>query len=221
MRIKIVNSGSDGNAYVITDKNGNQLLVECGVKISQIMRYINLQKLQGCIISHSHLDHSLSKKNLLRYSVPVYDENNMKVGKMSYIGDYKVFPIQSEHNVNCFGFIIINPLENKKILFITDSFQVDAKTPDISYDLAMLECNYSEEYVSGFNTTFLNDEGFYNHMSCERLQNWLSNRRYKPETLCLIHLSNSGNLGDYDLKHGFKQYCKHLYIAEKNLEFII
>ena len=134
--------------------------------------------------------------------------------------------IMGEDEENCYGFFFINSeidrmIQNKKILFITDSFQVDAKTPDISYDLAMLECNYSEEYVSGFNTTFLNEEGFYNHMSCERLQNWLSNRRYKPETLCLIHLSNSGNLGDYDLKHGFKQYCKHLYIAEKNLEFII
>ena len=220
MKVKILNSGSDGNAYVVTDKEGNQLLIECGIKIKDILRNIHIDKLQGCIVSHAHKDHSLSKEHLKRYGIPVYDEETLSVGRMEHIGDYKIFPIHSEHNINCFGFIISVVRENKKILFVTDCFEIDKKTPDIAYDLAMLECNYSEEYISkmGYNNE---DVGFYNHMSSERLRNWLLNRRYKPETLCLIHLSNRGNLGEYDLKHGFKECCGRLFVAKKNLEMVI
>lgn len=221
MKIKIINSGSDGNAYVVTDKNGSQLLIECGVKINQIIRNIKIDKLQGCIISHEHKDHSLSKENIIRYGIPVYDESNLSAGKMERIGDYKILPILSEHNVNCFGFIISVVSENKKILFVTDSFSIDPKTPDIRYDLAMLECNYSEEYVSKIKDMDNEDIGFYNHMSCERLRSWLLNRQYKPKTLCLIHLSNRGNLGAYGLNNGFTDCCEELYVAKKDMEFEI
>lgn len=221
MKVKIINSGSDGNAYVVTDKEGNQLLIECGVKIDKILRNIKIDKLQGCIISHEHTDHALSKKNLIRYGIPVYDESNLSVGRLKNIGDYKVFPIHSDHNVSCFGFIISVETENKKILFVTDSFQIDEKTPDICYDLAMLECNYSEEHISKTKGYGNDDIGFYNHMSCERLRNWLLNRHHKPEILCLIHLSNSGNLGEYDLNKAFTDCCGKLHIAKKNLEMVI
>ena len=210
MKIKIISSGSSGNAYLITDKNKKQLLVECGIIIKKLLREIDLNNLQGCIISHCHSDHCIAKENLKRYSVPVFDNTNMESGKVYHIGDYKVFPIQSKHNVPCLGFIINCARENKKILFATDTYEIDPKTPDIPYDAALLECNYSKEYISRHET---DNDGFYNHMSCERLLQWLENRRYKPKNLCLIHLSNNGNLGEYDLKDAFKSQCENLYIA--------
>lgn len=215
MKVKVISSGSDGNAYVITDNKKKQLLVECGLVIKKILREIDLNKLQGCIVSHEHKDHSIAKENLGRFSVNVYDNTNMQVGKTYRIGDYRVFPIQSQHNVPCFGFIINSINEDKKILFSTDTYEIDPHTPDIQYDLAMLECNYSESYVNK------EDEGYYNHMSCERLQNWLEIRQHNPKILCLIHLSTRGNLGDIDLNVAFKQHCERLYVAKKGLEFEI
>lgn len=215
MKIKVISSGSDGNAYVITDNKRKQLLVECGLVIKKLLREIDLNNLQGCIVSHEHKDHSIATENLRRFSVNVYDNTNMQAGKSYRIGDYRVFPIQSQHNVPCFGFIISSVNEQKKILFATDTYEIDPHTPDIQYDLAMLECNYSEPYANK------EDEGFYNHMSCERLQNWLETRQYKSKALCLIHLSTRGNLGDTDLNAAFKQHCERLYVAKKGLEFEI
>lgn len=212
MKIKIINSGSDGNAYVITDKSGNQLLVECGVKIEYILRNINLDKINGCIISHEHNDHNLSKNKLKKYSINVYDISNVTCGEMFSIKNFKILPIECKHNIQCFGYIIYLVNENKKILFMTDTFAIDKRIPDIEYDISLLECNYSEQYADK------HYEGFYNHMSVENLIKWLKTRHNKPKIICLIHLSTRNNLGEYDLNNAFKQYCSKLYIANKGLE---
>lgn len=36
MTIEILASGSAGNCYVLEDKDGNELLLECGIKFSEI-----------------------------------------------------------------------------------------------------------------------------------------------------------------------------------------
>lgn len=215
MKVQIINSGSDGNAYLITDKNNNQLLIECGVKIKTLLLNCDFNSLEGCIISHEHKDHNLSKESLEKYGINVLSD--FVIGKWERTNSFKILPMRSEHNIKCFSFIIYSIAENKKILFATDTKRLDPQTPDIDYDLALLECNYFEKYMNQLLSTDDNNVGYKNHMSAENLFKWLNSRHNKPKTLCLIHLSNSGHLGDLDLNKRFKSFSDKFYIARKDL----
>lgn len=55
MKITIISSGSKGNAYLF-EKNNAALLVECGVKFSEIQKAVdyNLLKIKAVLVSHEH-----------------------------------------------------------------------------------------------------------------------------------------------------------------------
>ena len=215
MKVKIINSGSDGNAYLITDKNNNQLLIECGVKIKNLMLNCDFNFLECCIVSHEHKDHNLSKESLEKYGIKVLTD--FTVGKWERTKSFKILPMRSNHNVKCFSFIIYVISENKTILFATDTKEIDPQTPDIDYDLAMLECNYFGKYINELSESDSCNNGYKNHMSAENLFKWINSRRNKPKSLCLIHLSNSGHLGNLDLNKRFKSLSDNLFIAKRNL----
>lgn len=55
MRLTVLNSGSDGNGYLL--ECGNEVLIlECGVPLmdAKIALNFDLSKIVGCYISHSH-----------------------------------------------------------------------------------------------------------------------------------------------------------------------
>lgn len=52
---RVISSGSKGNAYSIETKDGI-LLIELGVSVKNIMKFINynIEKVVGVLVSHSH-----------------------------------------------------------------------------------------------------------------------------------------------------------------------
>lgn len=56
MKLKIISSGSVGNAYILENQN-SALLIECGVKVDEIKKAIdfNTLKIKGMLVSHGHL----------------------------------------------------------------------------------------------------------------------------------------------------------------------
>jgi len=56
MELKVISSGSIGNAYVLQNKN-SAILIECGVKLDEIKNALNFNtlKLDLLVCSHEHL----------------------------------------------------------------------------------------------------------------------------------------------------------------------
>lgn len=56
MRMRIINSGSAGNCYVLESKSGKKLLLDIGVTTKEIMKanMFNVKDIVGVIVSHSH-----------------------------------------------------------------------------------------------------------------------------------------------------------------------
>lgn len=56
MKLRIIGTGSSGNAYLL-ERNGHTLLLDAGVKIKQIKAALDfdLTKLDGVLITHNHL----------------------------------------------------------------------------------------------------------------------------------------------------------------------
>lgn len=74
MEIKTIATGSTGNCYVLTAPNGDQLLLECGIpwkRIAMGMKW-DFSRLQGCVISHEHMDHARAAKDLLKRMIMVW-----------------------------------------------------------------------------------------------------------------------------------------------------
>lgn len=55
MRLTVLNSGSNGNCYLLECEN-EVLVLECGVSSKIVKKALNfdLSKIVGCFISHSH-----------------------------------------------------------------------------------------------------------------------------------------------------------------------
>lgn len=214
MIVKVLASGSTGNCYILKDSKGHELLLECGINIRDILRAIEVDKFEGCIISHGHKDHSLAKDDLKKYGFAIYDE--FEYGQIYDIGHWKILPIIAYHNVKCYSFIIYSIVDKKKILFITDTAKINRGIADSKYDLFMIECNYSQNYIKEHFDEIQND-GYKNHLSLEYLCDWLETRKIKPKSLCLIHLSKSHKIERETAITRLKNDFSNLYVADKQI----
>lgn len=57
LMLKVVSSGSQGNCMVLETENKEILLIDLGVKVSEIKRMINyrVSDIIACLVSHKHL----------------------------------------------------------------------------------------------------------------------------------------------------------------------
>lgn len=222
MLIKVVGSSSAGNCYIITSDNGNQLILECGIKYESILKHIDFYKLQSLFITHKHLDHSREKQKFILAGVDTYDHENLTASKIQNSGNFSVLPIPVKHGTEpTFSYIIKDNPSNKKILFCTDLEEMP-KISDTKFDVMMLECNWSGEKIdnNAVNDN-INNKGFLNHLSLEQVLEFLDSRENKPKILILCHISNSGSL---DLQYALKECrkrVKNTYVAKPNLEINI
>ena len=54
MKLNVLGSGSSGNCIIVSDSQGNQLMLDCGLRYETILPKIDIQKLNCICISHYH-----------------------------------------------------------------------------------------------------------------------------------------------------------------------
>ena len=236
MKLKVIGRGSSGNCYLLQNKS-KTLILECGIKYKGILKKIDfdLSDVIGCLVSHSHKDHSKSIKEFIKYAIDIYtssDVINNSIVNSNYlheispleqfnIKDFTILPFDAEHDVPNLGFLIQHK-DMGKLLFITDSYYCKYKFPGLNH--IMIECNYSENILdenveNGLIHPVLANRLLKSHFSLENVKEFLkANDLSKVRDITLIHLSSTNS--DYNL---FKKEIERLtglpvYIAEKNLE---
>ena len=221
MQIKILASGSAGNCAILRDKDGNQIILDCGVKYDKITVELEWGKPIYCLISHKHGDHynlqSIDK--LERAGISVYTEENFSRGSYIIINGYNIVPVRLPHCAECcsWAFVIYNTVENKSIFFATDCTELP-NVADKPFDLFMIENNYDKETLgTNYAMGKIHNIGYANHLSMEYVLQWFSGRVCKPRNLIITHLSNSGNINAEKIKDRYKDYAYETYIAKPNL----
>ncbi len=153
MELTIVNSNSQGNSYVLTSNNGQQLCIEAGRPLNEVKRIGNLKTPQcvGVVITHSHGDHAKHAKDFLKAGLDVYSTPDlankvlgvvgMQTNETYSFGDFRVTPIAVEHDVPCLAFLIFHP-EYGSIYFFTDAYNL--KQVVKGCQTYMCECNYDD-----------------------------------------------------------------------------
>lgn len=206
-------SGSSGNAYRVTDGQ-SQLLIECGIKYSDLQKALQfrLSKISACLITHEHMDHSRSVKNLLRAGIDCYmsagtkkaldvEHHRVKViepRKQFKIGDWTILPFEVEHDVNePLGFLAQNSV-GERLLFATDTYYIRYRFKNIN--ILAVECNYSSEILEqnvldGVIPNIVRRRVMKSHFSLENYLEFLkANDLSKLQEIHVLHMSdNNGN----------------------------
>lgn len=168
MELRVVASGSEGNAYVLQNE-GEALLLEAGVSFKKVLPALNydVSKVQGVLISHEHGDHAGHIGEVLAYGLPVYASKGTIEGAKKYaantdyqptafeeqetgyqrlqLGGFTIIPFDTKHDAKQpTGFYIWHN-ETGGILFATDTYYLKNRFAGLSNIL--IECNYDQEQL--------------------------------------------------------------------------
>lgn len=223
MEVKIIQTGSKGNASILTDIAGNQLLIDAGLKYERIAKHIYDFGKITVAITHGHGDHALCADRFVGLC-KVVAVGNTKEKQIVQAGVWNIMPLSVPHgDCTCYAYLIVNNLERKKIFWATDLTALPRLAAADSYDLFAIECNYETDLaIEAALRGEKGSKGYQNHMSVETLREWFGNLESRPKNLCLLHLSNSGLINREDLPMLFRGFCRsHFYIGDKNCTFRI
>lgn len=240
MKLKVFGSSSKGNGYALTDNDGNTLLLECGVPVIEIKKYLDfdLSKIVGCLVSHGHQDHCRYATTYLKSGIDL--AMSMETAKMlnvenhhrvkiieanikytSIMDRFTVLPVEMQHDVHTLGFVI-NHKECGPTVFITDSYYSKYRFANIRNWIA--ECNYSEEIMakkmaSGKLDPFVRNRILQSHLSLENLLLMLSaNDLTKTNNIVLVHLSDTNSDEVYFKNKVSNSTGKTVHVADSGME---
>lgn len=212
--VKTIASSSKGNAYLL-DSGGRWLLLECGIPYSALKTALDFQvsRLDGCLLSHAHKDHSKCVYDLIRAGVDVYAHqetfewcgvswpdgfaNPVKHKETVLINfHWTITPFDGKHDIDgILGFQISDGEDT--LVFITDSgycqYTFDKMT------ILMIEANFSEEILQrNLERGAIDKKRAHrvcaNHMSIERVVEMLkANDLSRLREVRLLHLSDANS----------------------------
>jgi phosphoribosyl 1,2-cyclic phosphodiesterase len=217
IEIKTFESGSAGNLYLIRNES-KRFLVEAGLPIRKIRKYLDFNMdLDACFLSHSHLDHAKSAKEIMKAGIDLYcsDGTAEALGlsghrlklppwKTSFEKNgFNLFSFFTNHDTpGAMGFII--DLEDDRILFATDTGSLPFRIPQLTH--IMIEANYSEREMTD-SDPYLLDRVRKTHMSIQNVVDFLDqNDLSMVREIHLIHLSKRNANPEY-----FKKVIKRRY----------
>lgn len=199
-------SGSSGNLYSITEGE-RCLLIECGVSIRKIRTALNhgLSDYEDCLLSHSHLDHALAAKDIMKAGINVHctPETAKSLGLSGHrlnvitpdvrfeAGGFQVLPFATEHDCpGSVGFLVMSPAD--KLLFLTDSFYVRYRFPGLT--IIAIECNWSPDTLSKDIAPSVRRRLLTSHFNLQHVKDFLSvNDLRLVREIHLLHLSRDNS----------------------------
>ncbi len=233
--LEVLGTGSKGNCYILT-AGEEKLILDCGINLLDIKKALNfdLRNVVGCLLTHSHKDHSLSAKGIATAGIDIFSSEdifqecklehhrlkNITTNYSIKVSNFEIiaFEVNHTHNDSSYcptlGFLIKHQTIGK-VLYVTDTYYLKYKFNNI--DHIFIECNYSEDIIDtipNYRTRVLKS-----HLSLENLKETLKTWDLSnTKDITLIHLSN-----DNSDPERFKCEIENLigvrtYIAKKGLK---
>ncbi len=216
MDIKVIASGSTGNAVRISDGTSS-LLLDAGVTIKRLISGTGytLSDIAGCFITHEHSDHSCAVKSAAGLGVDIYASGGtfdaLNVSGHRYhrlppletvtAGTFKVMAFDVTHDAaEPFGYLAESMVTGEKLLYFSDTSYVKYTFTGLSHIIA--ECNHGEQELrqsvhDGIIDADLAKRIARNHFSLERLVEFLNaNDLSGLKMIWLIHLSDNNSNPD-------------------------
>lgn len=200
-------SGSTGNLYKVSSGE-SALLIEAGVRGKAIKAALgySLSAIEAALISHSHGDHCLGVKDVLKAGVDCYmsqetaeaigiaEHHRVKVLeplKQYKIGVWTILPFETMHDCpGALGFLVSDGTD--KLLFATDTFYLKYRFKGLT--IIAVECNWSHETISSNAHPARLKRLLSSHFSLDNCRNFfLANDLTKVREVYLLHLSDDNS----------------------------
>lgn len=240
MKIKVLASGSKGNSTLIIGGD-TKILIDVGISETQIKNSLNeigidVNKIDGILISHTHSDHikglvqMIKRHSLKVYAAPdlLYDlvniipiESIIVVENTFSIGDIQIQLIETSHDVTSYGFII--EYQDRSLVYMTDTGYINKRYYNLTKNktIYMIEANHDEQmlmngpYPYHLKQRVIGDKG---HLSNRYTGKYLTKViGENTKFIFLAHISENNNT--YDL--ALSQVKEELINSEFNLDNII
>jgi phosphoribosyl 1,2-cyclic phosphodiesterase len=211
MRFKALSSSSAGNGYILQARDGEVLLIEAGVRLSEVKKALDfdLSRITACIVSHSHNDHARYLPAFLLAGIPCLGNQGtqnaffsqdqepfgftvLKPNYTKQIGSFLIKPFPLEHDVENYGYLIHHH-ETGLVCFITDTAYCHYKFKGLNNIL--IEANYSDEIydqrlMDRTANIYVRNRVLTSHMEFETTKEFLkANDLTKVNNIVLLHLS--------------------------------
>jgi phosphoribosyl 1,2-cyclic phosphodiesterase len=240
MKLKIINSNSAGNCYIMEAQDGEALLIECGLRFQKIKEALKfkLDRVAGCLVTHSHGDHSKAVNDVLKAGIKVWattgehqamgtdKHHNSRFVTSGFpgivnVGSFKFMPFKIIHDTPDPVGYLIGHEESGGVLFLTDTVYSPFKFSGLNN--IIVEANYCQKILDkrvadGENPKFLRDRVIESHMSIDHCKDLLlANDLSQVNNIVLIHLSD-GNSDAGRFKREVQDITgKTVHVAEAGL----
>jgi len=212
MLIQAFASSSSGNCYHVSDGQ-TSLLLEAGLPVKAIQKHMDFQlsTVAGCLITHSHADHSKAASDLMKVGVETFMSEGsayalnlsghrlhiVSAKQMFSIGTISILPFETEHDCpGSLGFLLISNVTQERLLFATDTYFLRYRFQGLTQ--IMIECNYAKDILdantgAGRLPESLRNRLIKSHFSLEHVKGFLqANDLSGVREIWLLHLS-AGN----------------------------
>lgn len=236
MKLKVLGSSSAGNCYFLENED-EVLILECGVPIKEIKKALDwsFKKVVGCLVTHSHNDHSKSIKDLQSFGVHVYAlPETLEAKKIDspfsipvevlacyIIGEFSVIPLPARHDVPIVSYLIYHK-EFGNLVFATDTYILPNELKGVRN--WMIEANYDKDILAqdvadGKTNSYLAQRVVKSHMSIGKtLEAVKASGVEFAKNIVLIHLSDSNSdMNSFKTQMQELTGC-HVWVADKGLE---
>lgn len=214
IRLHVVGSGSKGNCYLLED-NDHYLALDAGCPWLDVEKACNFQvsKIDGCLITHRHSDHSNYAECFFCEGIQPYSNDDTHDFILGTHGKYvkalarnsfliiqkrwRVIPWEVPHSdrnggrVPCFAYYIETP-SGHRMAYITDFLYSPTVFSNLKVHTILVACNHDDEV-----TEEENGEGKYRHIvtghsSLSVVKDLvLANQTDELRNVILCHLSES------------------------------
>lgn len=193
--VNVVNTGSDGNAYIVSVGN-IKFMLDAGMPIDKI-RKANKNKIldiKYVFISHSHKDHLRNMAELTNsgvryiYTAGEFDYKNMVVCGM-----------EQNHDITCYGYSIDIPQENVMIHYYTDTATININSNFIAKNRKhfwIVECDYTNETMiyndnnESAQVVLRNRRTRETHLSDNKVIEFFNRKDIKADAVLFVHKSS-------------------------------
>lgn len=164
MIFRPLTSSSHGNAYIVSDRE-TRILLECGVSHKRLRELCGFQlsRLDGCLVSHEHKDHSKAVAQVIKDGVAVHMSmgtaealelpealvelaQQMEAGIQFSVGSLDILPFGTFHDAKePLGFVIRSRVDGEICAFATDTVNLPYDFPGVT--VLAVEANYQEDIL--------------------------------------------------------------------------
>jgi phosphoribosyl 1,2-cyclic phosphodiesterase len=211
MQIKVYASGSKANLYVLQSEK-QAIMLEAGLSIKQLKAELDFNIPPTCLVSHSHLDHARSVKDLLKLGVTCYMHTEtagalgvsghrvrcVNYGDQVDLGEWIALFFETQHDCpGSMGFLLYHKDTRKKVLFATDTYYLRNWFKGLTH--VLIECNYCSDLLlqnidNGAVHPVLANRLLQSHFSLGNVERFfVHNDCSKLEKVLLLHLSDANS----------------------------